>query len=455
MPRASEMELSGWGNVIRQRAQVFRPEKRSEITQVLNQIDLNTVIARGLGRSYGDAALNDNGVVLLDTRLRRFISFDPATGALECEAGTTLGEIIDVFLPRGFFPPVTPGTRFVTIGGALAADIHGKNHHRDGSIAHFLDSFDLLKADGQVLHCSREQNSDAFWATIGGMGLTGIILQARLRLVTVETGYVAVDFRKTADLDQTLSAFANDDANYQYSVAWIDCLARGAQLGRSVLMRGNHARRTDLPVEFHDRALRPPPVRHRTIPFNFPSFALSSVTVRMFNSRYYSRHEDGRQILHYDEFFYPLDSVEHWNRVYGRRGFYQYQAVFPMKDADRCLRELMEMISASGAASFLAVLKAMGNQSGGLLSFPMPGLTLALDLPNTGGKVVNLLRDLDQIVLRFGGRVYLAKDAIMARETFEAMYPNLPRFKEIKQYLDPANRFSSSLARRLGIGAVQ
>jgi FAD/FMN-containing dehydrogenase len=446
------MQLSGWGNVLRQPAQVFRPEKRSEIPQVLREIDGKSVIARGLGRSYGDAALNENGAVLLDTRLRRFASFSPATGALECEAGTTIGEIIDVFLPRGFFPSVTPGTRHVTIGGAIAADVHGKNHHRDGSIAHFLDSFELLKADGQILHCSREQNPDAFWATIGGMGLTGIVLQAKLRLTTVETGYVAVDFRKTVDLDQTLAAFATGDANYQYSVAWIDCLARGKALGRSVLMRGNHAKRTDLAVEFQDRVLRPPAVRHRTVPFNFPSFALSSLTVRMFNSRYYSRHEDGRQVLHYDEFFYPLDSVEHWNRVYGRHGLYQYQAVFPAKHAGRGLRELMEKISSSGAASFLAVLKAMGPESGGLLSFPMPGLTLALDLPNTGSKAVNLMRELDKIVLRFGGRVYLAKDATMTRETFEAMNPNLPRFKQIKQQLDPESRFSSSLARRLGIG---
>jgi FAD/FMN-containing dehydrogenase len=449
------MQLSGWGNVIRQPARVFRPEKRSEIQDVLNQVNGSSIIARGLGRSYGDAALNERGSVLLGTRLHRFNSFDSSTGILECEAGATFSEIIDTFLPRGFFPAVTPGTRFVTVGGAIAADVHGKNHHRDGSIANFVEGFDLLLASGEILICSRAQNTDTFWATIGGMGLTGVIVQAKLRLARVQSGYVAVDFKKTANLDQTLSAFAADDANYQYSVAWIDGLAKGAALGRSVLMRGNHARLSDLPVEFHDRALLPPQVRHRNVPFHFPSFALSPLTVRLFNSRYYCRHEDGRQILHFDEFFYPLDAVEHWNRVYGRRGFYQYQAVFPQSDGGSGLRELMEKVSNSGRASFLAVLKSMGERSGGLLSFPMPGLTLALDLPNAGRRTVDLLRDLDQIVLRHGGRVYLAKDATLTRENFEAMYPDLPRFKEVQQQLDPSNRFSSSLARRLGIGAGQ
>jgi FAD/FMN-containing dehydrogenase len=453
MPRPRELQLSGWGNVLRQSAQVFRPEKRSELQDVLNQVNGSSIIARGLGRSYGDAALNEHGSVLLDTRLHRFNSFDPSTGILECEAGTTISEIIDTFLPRGFFPAVTPGTRFVTVGGAIAADVHGKNHHRDGSIAKFVEGFDLLLASGETIACSPKQNAEAFWVTIGGMGLTGVIVQAKLRLARVESGYVAVDFKKTANLDEILSAFAAGDANYQYSVAWIDCLAKGAALGRSVLMRGNHARPSDLPVEYHDHALRPPSARRRSVPFHFPSFALSPVTVRLFNSRYYRRHEDGRQILHYDEFFYPLDAVEHWNRVYGRRGFYQYQALFPQSDRQAGLRELIERVSNSGRASFLAVLKSMGERSGGLLSFPLPGLTLALDLANAGRRTVDLLGDLDQIVLRHGGRVYLAKDATLSRENFEAMYPDLPQFKQIKQQLDPSNRFSSSLSRRLGIGA--
>jgi decaprenylphospho-beta-D-ribofuranose 2-oxidase len=456
MPRARVMQLSGWGNVLRQRADVYRPEKLTDLRAVVSgdaQGASPSIVPRGLGRSYGDAALNENGAVLLDTRLNRFSSFDRATGILECEAGVSYEDLIDVFLPRGFFPPVTPGTRFVTLGGAIAADVHGKNHHRDGSIANFIESFDLLIADGRTLRCSRQDNADAFWATLGGMGLTGIILSARLRLQPVESAYVVVDQKRSANLEQTLAAFSDGDHDFKYSVAWIDCLAKGASLGRSVLMRGNHAKAGDLPADLAVNPLVPPAKRRGRVPFNFPSFALSPFTVRLFNARYYASHKDGRHIAHYEDFFYPLDAIEHWNRIYGRRGFFQYQAVFPMQDGDRCLRSLMERISAAGSASFLAVLKTMGPGSGGILSFPIPGLTLALDLPNAGTGTVRLLHELDEIVLKHGGRVYLAKDACMTRESFQRMYPSLPRFNEIKSALDPQNRFSSSLARRLGIGA--
>ena len=453
MPRARLMELAGWGNVLRHRSNVFRPEKRSDVAQINRDVNEKTLITRGLGRSYGDAALNESGSVLLDTHLNRFLSFDPETAAVECEAGVSIDDLIRVFLPRGFFPAVTPGTRHVTIGGAIAADVHGKNHHRDGSIANFVDSLHLMTADGQTIKCSRDENADTFWATIGGMGLTGVILQARLRLRPVESAYIMVDYRKTADFNQTLDAFVREDQDYQYSVAWIDCVATGASLGRSVLMRGNHAKGSDVPEALRANALSVKRKRHKSIPFNFPSFALSPWTVRLFNGRYYNRHEDGQKLLYYDDFFYPLDAIENWNRIYGRRGFYQYQAIFPTKDSHRCLRELMEKISSAGSASFLAVLKTMGAESGGLLSFPMPGLTLALDVPNSGSSTVELLRSLDQIVLRRGGRVYLAKDACMTRESFASMYSNLQRFNAIKAQLDPHNRFSSSLARRLGIGA--
>lgn len=456
MPRSRAIELSGWGNVSYQRANVFRPEKWGDVRAAVadgSAAGTAGVVARGLGRSYGDAALNQGGAVLLDTRLNRFTAFDPATGTLECEAGVSFKDLVDVFLPRGFFPPVTPGTRHVTVGGAVAADVHGKNHHRDGSIANFVDGFDLLTANGQTLRCSRRENADAFWATLGGMGLTGVILSVRMRLRPVETSYVVVDNKKTADLDETIAAFEQGDGDYQYSVAWIDCLARGRALGRSVLMRANHAKVADLPVGLAERPFHPRAERRRNVPFHLPAFALSRFTVRMFNNRYYAGHADGRHVEHCENYFYPLDSVRNWNRVYGRRGFYQYQAVFPTAEGPRCLRELMERISTGGAAAFLAVLKTMGPESGGLLSFPTPGLTLALDVPNAGDRTVSLLHELDRIVLKAGGRVYLAKDACLTRETFEAMYPSLPRFKQVKAELDPQNRFSSSLGRRLGIGA--
>src|SRR5579871_1907434 len=225
MPRSKALTLSGWGNVIRHEGAVFRPERLGEARAVVADASTanSTLIPRGLGRSYGDSAINLNGAVLLDTRLDRFVSFDPATGVLECEAGVSFQELIQVLLPRGYFPPVTPGTQFVTMGGAIAADVHGKNHHRDGSIANFIESFDLLTADGQTLRCSRDENADAFRATLGGMGLTGVVLNVKLRLTKVESAYVIVDRKKTANLDETLAAFGADDSAYQYSVAWIDC----------------------------------------------------------------------------------------------------------------------------------------------------------------------------------------------------------------------------------------
>ncbi|HWE01567.1 MAG TPA: FAD-binding oxidoreductase [Tepidisphaeraceae bacterium] len=451
-PRFKLMNLAGWGNVPRFNSAVYRPERSPEVASIVARREDASIIARGLGRSYGDAALNESGDVLIDTRLDRFLDFDPATGTLECEAGATFDAIIGAFLPRGFFPPVTPGTKYVTVGGAIAADVHGKNHHRDGSIAEFIDGFDLLLAGGQAIRCSRQENPDAFWATLGGMGLTGIIQTARLRLRKVESAYITVDYKRTENLDQTVAAFADGDENFQYSVAWIDCLAGGAALGRSVLIRGNHAKAADLPPDLRDHPLTATRRRKRSVPFNFPGFALLPFTVRLFNDHFYATHEDGRKTVDYDEFFYPLDSVLHWNRIYGRRGFFQYQAVFPAAAGSRCLHELLEKLSGSSRASFLCVLKTMGKGSGGILSFPREGQTLALDIPNRGGHTVEFLRELDQIVLKHGGRVYLAKDAVMTRQSFAAMYPDLPRFNQIKATLDPERRFSSSQSRRLGIG---
>lgn len=449
--RSRLMQISGWGNVPRQTARVFRPEKMADTRALVRDEAETTLLARGLGRSYGDASLNAGGGVLLDTRLCRFLSFDASSGMLECEAGVTLEDILATFVPRGYFPPVTPGTKFVTIGGAIAADVHGKNHHRDGSIAEFVESFDLLTASGETLACSRQQNADAFFSTLGGMGLTGVILQARIRLRPIETAYISVDYQKAANLDEALAAFASGDEKYQYSVAWIDCLARGASLGRSVLIRGNHAEAGELPPELRISPLEPQVSRPKTVPFNFPALALSRFTVRRFNNYYYAKHRTTHAFVDYNEFFYPLDSMLHWNRIYGKRGFFQYQAVFPATADAKCLRRLLGRLSSSGRASFLAVLKTMGKPSGGLLSFPMPGHTLALDIPNAGPKTVEFLQELDQIVLEHGGRVYLAKDACMSRMSFERMYPQLGRFRQIKAALDPANHFDSSQARRLGI----
>lgn len=408
----------------------------------------STIISRGLGRSYGDASLNEG--VILHERLNRLLSFDPASGVLECEAGVSFAEVIGAFVQRGYFPPVTPGTKFVTLGGAIAADVHGKNHHVDGSIANFVEELTLVTADGAELVCSRAQNAEVFWATVGGMGLTGAILSLKLRLKAVPSAFVNVDYRRAANLDAALELFEGEHSRRTYSVAWIDCLSSGASLGRSVLMSGEHAAVEDLPAGLRDRALAPPARRAKSVPFFFPGFALNSLSCRAFNAVYYGAHKDGRKVVDFDSFFYPLDHVHHWNRVYGRRGFQQYQFVIPPEAGRAGLLEIMERLTESRRASFLAVLKTFGAESGGLLSFPRPGWTLALDLPNAPG-LSPFLQEMDKVVLRHGGRRYLAKDACLLREDFEAMYPRLGEFKAVRARMDPGGRLSSALARRLGL----
>jgi FAD/FMN-containing dehydrogenase len=340
----------------------------------------------------------------------------------------------------------------VTLGGAIAADVHGKNHHLDGSIGNFVVSLKLLTASGEVMECSREGNAEVFWATIGGMGLTGVILSARIRMIRIETAQVAVDYRRAANLDAALEAFGAGDGGYQYSVAWIDCLARGEKLGRSVLILGNHASRAELVR----RAPRAEPLnvargRRRRVPFNMPSWVLNSWSVKAFNSLYYARHKGAHRLVGVEEFFYPLDGVLHWNRMYGKRGFVQYQVVFPHATARAGLVEVLERLSASKRASFLAVLKTMGAAGEGLLSFPFAGQTLALDLPNTGADLMEFLRGLDEVVLKRGGRVYLAKDARLSAGAVEMMYPRLGEFREVKRRVDPGGRFASSLSKRVGL----
>jgi FAD/FMN-containing dehydrogenase len=308
-----------------------------------------------------------------------------------------------------------------------------------------------MTADGHVLLCSPRENADAFWATIGGMGLTGCILTARMRLSPVQSAYLTVDYQRTRNLDQALELFGEGDIRYQYSVAWIDCHAGGSSLGRSVLIRGNFAPAAELPAALAAAPLSVRRRRKRSVPFFMPGMVLNPLSVRLFNGAFYSRHKDQRRIVDYDTFFYPLDSTLKWNRMYGKRGFVQYQAVFPPQNSRAGLVELLEKLSASRRASFLAVLKTFGPQGPGLLSFPMAGQTLALDLPNTGPDLVAMLGELDQIVLKHGGRVYLAKDACLGRDAFHAMYPRLDEFRRIKQRLDPRGRFNSSLARRLGM----
>jgi FAD/FMN-containing dehydrogenase len=442
--------LSGWGRFPVETCRTFRPERRAGVPAILESGGESSYIARGLGRSYGDAALNGGAGVISFERLNRMIAFDPDGGVLECEAGVTLAEILDAFLPRGWFLPVTPGTRFVTLGGAIAHDVHGKNHHRVGAISNFILDFRLQTAGGEILTCSPRENAEVFWATVGGAGLTGLILTARLRLQRVETAYVAVDYLKVAHFEQAVDAMAESDHLYEFSVAWIDCLARGRALGRSVLMRANPAARSDLPSGKADPLSRRSH-SERPFPFDLPSGLLNPLTVGAFNALFYGLHRtvSGR-VVDIDSFFYPLDAVAHWNRMYGRRGFVQYQIAFPPETSREGLARVLERVSGSGRGSFLGVLKRFGSASAGLLSFPIPGYTLALDLPVADG-LEPFLHELDRLVLDRGGRVYLAKDAVTTRESFAAMYPRLEEFRAIKARLDPGNRISSSQARRVGI----
>lgn len=446
---SEKQKMSGWGRYPVQESYVERPNATKNIRNIIKDEKDYNWISYGLGRSYGDTSLNENRGIILTNNLNKLLAFDEATGMLECEAGVSFEEILNVFIPKGFFLPVTPGTKFITVGGAIANDVHGKNLHVDGTFCQHVESFVLLLASGETLNCSRSENEHLFWATVGGIGLTGIILTAKFKMIPIATSYYNVHYQQAKNLDHALQLFSESDDQYRYSVAWIDCMAKGSSLGRCVLMRGNHAEESDVKKE---NKLN---IQHKTkiaMPFDLPSFTLNKFTIKSFNGLYYNINpKDARKTVGYDGFFYPLDSIHNWNRMYGKKGFVQYQAVFPYQTCREGLTAMLEMLSSNNRSSFLAVLKSAGPESGGLLSFPKPGYTLALDIPINNDSLFPFLRSLDELVIRFGGRVYLAKDSTLAPENFRKMYPRLKEFQQIKKQIDPENIFSSSMARRLGI----
>lgn len=442
--------LSGWGRYPRVDCTVARCREDADLSTLLRRP--GSLIARGNGRAYADCALNPDMTALLRTR-DRIRSFDPQTGRLTCDAGVLLSDLLDVFVPRGWFPPVTPGTRLVTIGGMIAADVHGKNHHSVGSFGNTLEGLHLMGADGTVLHCSPTENTDLFRATVGGMGLTGIILDATFCLQPIESAYIRQEILACGSLDDLMAGF-EDSRDWTYSVAWIDGVARGAQLGRGLLMRGEHATLDDLPLHKRDIALKRPIPHKKSVPFDFPGFALNRFSVSAFNTLYYSRGamQGGKETLtDLDTYFYPLDAIMNWNRVYGRRGFMQYQCVLP-RGEEETLRTMLQTIAADGNASFLAVLKLFGPSSpeAGFLSFPQEGFTLALDFP-VRPRVFHLLDTLDQLIAKVGGHVYLAKDARAKPEAIVAGYPNLGRFRAVRRDTGADARFSSCFSKRVGI----
>jgi len=393
----------------------------------------------GLGRSYGDSCLNGDGVLISSEHLNHFILFDDSSGRLRCEAGVTFEQILDVIVPRGWFLPVTPGTKFVTVAGAIANDVHGKNHTHAGTIGCHVTQFELLRSDGSRVVCSPDQNKGLFSATIGGLGLTGFITWVELKLIAVKNAFIQEESIQCKNLDQMITLFAESDKNYQYTVAWIDCLAKGGQLGRGIFTRGNHCTNTELATEHQPRA-------KRSVPFVFPSGCLNRLSVGAFNQLYYRKllAERKQSRIDYDRFFYPLDAIHHWNRLYGPRGFIQYQCVL-VDNANEAMKELLQRISSSGQPSPLNVLKEFGSvASPGMLSFPRKGLTLALDFPNRGQKTLDLCNQLDEVVTQSGGALYPAKDSRMSPAMFVASFPAL---NEFKKHIDPA--FSSSFWRRV------
>lgn len=439
------MKVSNWANY-----PVTEAEMRSFSTQkqaLDGTGDWEDFIPRGLGRCYGDSALNTK--ILSTLKYNRFLDFDPENGILSCQAGVSFEDIIKLIVPKGWFLPVTPGTKFVTLGGAIAADVHGKNHHSEGSFSRYLLSLDLMAADGTVYHCTPDENADIFHATCGGMGLTGIILQGSFQLKKIESVYIVEESIKAKNLDVLFPLFEKS-AHYTYSVAWIDCLARGKGLGKGILLNGEHAGIKDLKSARHKaNPLALPKKRKVSVPLFLPSVTMNGLTIKAFNKLFYAKGRNTTHIVDYDTYFYPLDGIHHWNRVYGKRGFAQYQFVIPPQNAFEGLVEILEKISSERMPSFLTVLKTFGPQNG-VLSFPMEGFTMALDFP-LFKRTFGVLDELDEIVKKYGGRLYLTKDSRMKPDMLRQGYPRLDEFLALKQRLDSGRQMQSMQSKRMGI----
>jgi len=445
------MHLTGWGKYPGVDSTLANPRDQKTLEQTLEQAA--SCIARGNGRSYGDSSLNDTEVVSC-LHLDHMESFDEESGILVAEAGVTLADILDAFVPRGWFLPVTPGTKFITLGGALAADVHGKNHHVTGTFSLHVPWFEIWTPALGVLRCSPAENPDVYHATPGGHGLTGFITRVAVKLQRIPSGFIAQETVKAGNLAEIMHTF-EECGDLPFSVAWIDCLKTGPSMGRSIFMGGRFLEQEELPKKHHATPFAPPCPYSLSVPFDFPGFALNPYSVKAFNAAYYGKAPKGRitRTVTYNTFFYPLDAVHDWNRIYGKRGFIQYQFVIPRESAAQGLAHVLNTIAESRQGAFLAVLKLFGSQPefGGNISFPTEGYTLALDFA-VNDKVFPLLDRLDAMVLDYGGRHYLAKDARMSAATFRRSYgAALESFMEIQSRLDPNRKLASLQSRRLGI----
>lgn len=429
--------ISGWGNYPRQESKCMKPSTAALLRAAVNRE--GSLIARGMGRSYGDSA--NAHKVLTTSYCNHFIDFDEHTGKLTAEAGITLREILTVIVPKGWFLPVTPGTSYVTLGGALASDVHGKNHHSSGTFGQHVKSISMVLGTGEVVTASEDENPDLFHTTCGGMGLTGVILSATIQLITIRSSLINQKTIKADCIETACEAF-EENINATYSVAWIDCLAKGKSLGRSVLMLGEHAEEGGLEVDIKD------PV---SVPFNTPSALLNSITMKTFNGAYWHKAKHNRtQIVPLMPYFYPLDAIGNWNKLYGKSGFLQFQCVIPKENGIANMRKLLTEITESGEGSFLAVLKQFGKVNDNLLSFPTEGYTLALDFKLNESTMQTVSR-LEAMTLDMGGRLYLTKDAVMQESTFKATYPNWEKFEAVREKYGATGKFSSAQSKRLGL----
>jgi decaprenylphospho-beta-D-ribofuranose 2-oxidase len=436
-------KIANWGNypVVESNEESFAFEE--QLQEIL--LRKESFIPRGNGRCYGDASLADTTISTL--KYDKILSFDTSAGIFECQSGLMLDQILEVIVPAGWFLPVTPGTKFITAGGAVASDVHGKNHHIDGSFSNHILDMDIVLSSGVTITCSPQFHPDLFEATCGGMGLTGIISRIKFRLKKIETSYIRQKQIKAGNLEELISLF-DQYKSYTYSVAWIDCLKKGPHSGRGILMLGEHALLTDLNENQKRNPLQLPKKKQINFPFNLPSWVLNEFTVRIFNFLFYGKNlkKEMNNVTGYESFFYPLDAILHWNRGYGKKGFVQYQFLLPL-ESKRGLTEILQKIGDKGLGSFLAVLKIFGKQES-IISFPKEGYTLALDFPVKNG-LMEFLDELDQIVLRYGGRIYMSKDARMKPEILREGYPDLDKFKDIVGKYNPDGRIHSNQSERL------
>ena len=432
------MQLNSWGMYPIIKNESFTLKDKNILSSKLSE--KKEFIPYGNGRRYGDSALNNN--IIHTKPYNYFLDFDEENGILHCQSGVLLSEILEVFVPKGWFLKVTPGTKLITVGGAIASDVHGKNHHVEGCFSNCTEEFTIMLPNGKIQTCSKTLNKELFKATCGGMGLTGVILDAKISLKKINSKYINQTTIKTKNLKETFEAF-EQYSNQPYSVAWIDCLAKGKDIGKCLLMVGDFADNGDL--SFKEK-------KKLTIPFNFPSFALNKLSVKAFNWLYYKKAPNGvsQQKVDIDTFFYPLDAINNWNRIYGKNGFTQYQFILPKDVSYDGLQEILSAISNSGKGSFLAVLKLYGKKNENYLSFPIEGYSLALDFKIEKG-LFELLNKLDEIVLKYNGRIYLTKDVRVSKETFEKGYPQIDKFRVIRAKNGMDKKFQSLQSKRVGI----